>query len=76
MYRIRAHFTHKINHVATRVSRDLSLLRVSLPRGALHLCEERELLQRLQLGLPLPLLSLLQKAELMLEVAEGGLLRW
>ena len=37
-----------------------SLLGVGLPRGTLHLCEERELLQSLQLGLPLPLLSLLQ----------------
>ena len=53
-----------------------SLFGVGMPCGALHLCEESELLQCLQLGLPFPLLSLLQEAELMLEVAVGGLLLW
>ena len=52
-----------------------SLFGVGMPCGALHLCEESELLQCLQLDLPFPLLSLLQEAELMLEVAVGGLLR-
>ena len=51
------------------------LVGVGMPCGALHLCEESELLQCLQLDLPFPLLSLLQEAELMLEVAVGGLLR-